>query len=357
MRLLPLNMFLLVCLLSAFAALPPSSQAQGLQKSVITPPFAYNDAPNLMESSKGIFLYWSAGSGEGKVDVTIQQSHFDGSAWSNPRQVAHHVESRRGVQLACWNPVPVQGPNGQTALFYQVGSSRQAWKGHVMFSYDGGHSWLNERSLPKGIHGPTKNKPILMPDGRFLCPSSNEEAGWRVHLEWATPFRERWGWNKTKPLNSSTEYRATDPAVLVHDDEDIQVLCRTKQGYMAELWSHNGGKSWEAMQRGPLPNPNASFDAIRLKDGRFAMVYSHSGWKADRMNLAFSENGRDWEAAAILDQNEAHRFDHPTMIQTGDGQLHIVFSVNSQRFHHLRLDPGALKTAPIVNQIWPLQIK
>ena len=50
------------------------------------------------------------------------------------------------------------------------------------------------------------------------------------------------------------------------------------------------------------------------------------------MNLAFSENGRDWEAAAILDQNEAHRFDHPTMIQTGDGQLHIVFSVNSQRF-------------------------
>ena len=60
-----------------------------------------------MESSKGIFLYWSAGSGEGKVDVTIQQSHFDGSAWSNPRQVAHHVESRRGVQLACWNPVPV----------------------------------------------------------------------------------------------------------------------------------------------------------------------------------------------------------------------------------------------------------
>ena len=126
---------------------------------------------------------------------------------------------------------------------------------------------------------------------------------------------------------------------------------------MAELWSHNGGKSWEAMQRGPLPNPNASFDAIRLKDGRFAMVYSHSGWKADRMNLAFSENGRDWEAAVILDQNEAHRLDHPSMIQTGDGELHIVFSVNSQRFHHLKLDPGALKTAPIVNQIWPLQIK
>ena len=76
------------------------------------------------------------------------------------------------------------------------------------------------------------------------------------------------------------------------------------------------------------------------------MVYSYSGWKADRMNLAFSENGRDWEAAAILDQNEAHRFDHP-MIQTGDGQLHIVFSVNSQRFHHLRLDPAHSRPHPL----------
>ena len=68
-------------------------------------------------------------------------------------------------------------------------------KRHVF--YDGGHSWLNERSLPKGIHGPTKNKPILMPDGRFLCPSSNEEAG-VAGISSGHP-RGTVGWNKTSP--------------------------------------------------------------------------------------------------------------------------------------------------------------
>ena len=118
-------------------------------------------------------------------------------------------------------------------------------------------------SVPfQGIHGPTKNKPILMPDGRFLCPSSNEEAGWRVHLEWATPFRERWGWNKTKP---STPLNIVQPTRSYwFTTTKTSRCCVAPEGYMAELWSHNGGKSWEAMQRG-LFNPNASFDAIRLK--------------------------------------------------------------------------------------------
>jgi len=334
-----------------------SPLAADLQRRVLTPSFTYNDAPNLLANAQGIFLFWSAGSGEGQVNNTIQQSFFKDGQWSQPKQVIEHVAASNGVHLPCWNPVPLKGPGNQTALFFQVGRTREEWKGRVMFSYDGGHSWMKDHALPRGIHGATKNKPLLMPDGRFLCPSSNEEAGWRVQLEWATPFRERWGWSRTKPLNYPGEYRATDPAILLHDDEHIQILCRSKQGYMTEIWSHDSGKTWGSMKRGALPNPGSSMDVIKLEDGRFAMVYSHSASKSDRMHLALSQDGVHWQGAAILDKNPAQHFDHPSIIQTQNGQLHIVYSVNRRHLHHLEINPSSLEGAPIVNEVWPVKIK
>ena len=38
--------------------------------------------------------------------------------------------------------------------------------------------------LPKDFAGPIKNKPILLTGGKLLCPSSSEDNGWRIHMEW-----------------------------------------------------------------------------------------------------------------------------------------------------------------------------
>ena len=55
----------------------------------------------------------------------------------------------------------------------------------MMKSADGGRSWSEPVRLPEGVLGPIKNKPVLLADGAWLCPSSAEgtETGWRVNFE------------------------------------------------------------------------------------------------------------------------------------------------------------------------------
>lgn len=341
------------CLVIALSA-PQSTSGATISSRTLDLPFAYSDTPSIIETSEGLLMVWASGSREGYLDVKLYRSHWNGIAWSSPVQVAEHVDERSDVQEACWNPVLVQGPDHQMALFYQVGNDRASWEGRMKFSYDGGYSWTPAKELPDGYHGPTKNKSVELPNGRFLCPSGLAVAGWQVQMEFATPFRENWGWRKTKALNSPTEYRATDPTILMHDAQNIQVLCRSKQGYMTELWTRDGTKTWYSMKRGPLPNPNSAFDVIKMLDGRFALAYNHSTQSTDRINLAVSSDGKEWEAAIVLDQSASTRHENPTMIQSRSGHLHLVYVINQNRFKHVRLDPTFFNTKPIVDGVWPI---
>jgi len=46
-----------------------------------------------------------------------------------------------------------------------------------------------------GILGPIKDKAVLLPDGTLLCPSSTEDHGWQIHMEFTAtsekPGRKR----------------------------------------------------------------------------------------------------------------------------------------------------------------------
>jgi len=342
------------CLMVFLAAIQPARGAT-IGSQILDIPFPYSDTPNIIETSEGLLMVWASGTREGYLDVKLYRSHWNGRSWTAPQQVAAYADERSGIQEACWNPVLIQGPEHQLALFYQVGSDRASWEGRMKFSYDGGHSWTPPKELPKGFHGPVKNKSVELPDGKYLCPSSQAVAGWQVQLEFATPFRENWGWRKTKPLNSPNEYRSTDPAILMHDAENIQVLNRSKQGYMTELWTHNGTKTWSEMKRGPLPNPNSAFDVIKIHDGRFVLVYNHSPRFTDRINLAVSSDGKQWEAVGVLDQAPSTRLENPSIIQSRNGHLHLVYVINQNRFKHVRLDPTAFQTKPIVDGAWPVK--
>ena len=74
--------------------------------------------------------------------------------------------------------------DGLTYLFFKVGPDPQTWWGEVMVSYDDGRSFRDRRRLPEGIDGPVRGKPLLMPDGTLLCPSSTEhDNDLRFHFE------------------------------------------------------------------------------------------------------------------------------------------------------------------------------
>lgn len=130
-----------------------------------------------------------------------------------------------------------------------------------------------------------------------------------------------------------------------------------------QAWSYDAGKSWSEMTETTLPNNNSGIDAVTLRDGRHLLIYNHSTRNQENMghkgrgviNLAVSRDGINWEAALVLDyiDQPEKQYSYPSMIQTADGLVHIVYTWHRQRIKHVVVDPQKLETYPIIDGVWP----
>jgi predicted neuraminidase len=318
-------------------------------------------ASTIVETSTGLAAAWFAGTAEGRPDVGIWLSRHDGRQWSTPVEVANGVAAG-GVRYPCWNPVLFQPKAGPLLLFYKMSSEKAGpgpshWLGMLITSADGGRSWSVPRRLPEGIVGPVKNKPLELPGGRLLCPSSTESAGWQVHFEITADLGR--SWKLIGPVNDGKQIAAIQPSILVHPQGRLQALGRTQQGRIFEVWSADGGQSWGPMSLIDLPNPNSGTDALTLSDGRHLVVYNHSGlilgkWGGPRtpLNVALSSDGKQWQAALVL-ENEAGEFSYPAVIQAADGLVHVTYSWRRKSIKHVVIDPAKLLARPMPGGQWP----
>ena len=102
------------------------------------------------------------------------------------------------------------------------------------------------------------------------------------------------------------------------------------------------------MARTALPNPNSAIDAVRLKDGRFLLVYNHSSAARSKLNVAVSKDGKNWQAALML-ENQPGEFSYPAVIQASDGLVHITYTWKRQRIKHVVVDPQKLRLTNITD--------
>jgi predicted neuraminidase len=300
-------------------------------------PFHACHASTIVETSNRLVVAWFAGTEEGHPDVGIWLSHWSKvGGWTFPIEVVNGLQSD-GIRYPCWNPVLFQYPRGDLVLFYKVGPSPREWWGMLMKSSDGGMSWSAPTRLPENVIGPVKNKPVLLEDGRLLCPSSTETGGqWQVHIDLTSD--EGQTWNSTGPLNDPDHLAVIQPTILVHSKEMIQLLCRSKQKRIAEAWSEDGGVSWQPMCLTDLPNPDSGIDAVRLQDGRSLLVYNPTRRGRTPLCLAVSEAGRRWQDFLFL-EDQPGEYSYPAIIQSQDGLVHITYTWKRRRIKHKLLDP------------------
>jgi predicted neuraminidase len=304
-----------------------------------TAPFPQCHASTLAETKDGLVAAWFGGTREKNPDVGVWFSRHTGQRWSAPVEVANGVPDDGTTRFPCWNPVLFQPANGPLLLFYKVGPSPSRWWGMLMTSADAGKTWSKPRRLPDGFLGPIKNKPVLLPDGSLLCPSSTEHAGWRIHLERTPDLGATW--TKTDPLNDGKEFGAIQPTVLFHPNNRLQLLCRSEQDRITECWSADGGRTWSAMKATSLPNPSAGIDAVTLQDGRHLLVYNPTTKGRSPLNVALSRDGKAWQDALTL-EDQPGEYSYPAIIQTSDGRAHLTYTWKRQRIKHVALDPAKL---------------
>jgi predicted neuraminidase len=170
-----------------------------------------------------------------------------------------------------------------------------------------------------------------------LDPASSEDAGWVVHME----RLDAGVWKRGGPLNDPSEFGAIQPTILVHSKTRLQILCRSRQGVITEAWSDDAGTTWSRMTATSLPNPSAGIDALRLRDGRFLLVYNPSAQGRDKLEIAVSPDGKTWRQAVVL-ENAPGEYSYPAMIQSRDGLVHVTYTWRRERIRHVIVDPARI---------------
>lgn len=348
----------------AFLLLTISANAQTGKEGILKDEFIFekasfpeSHAATIAETPEGLISAWFGGTKERNPDVGIWVSRMVNEKWTAPIEVANGIINDT-LRYACWNPVLYQIPKGDLLLFYKVGPNVSKWKGFMMSSKDNGKTWSKVTALSDGFLGPVKNKPVLLSNGILLCPSSTEGNGWKVHFEATSDFGKTW--KKIGPINDGTTINAIQPSILVHKNGDLQILCRSQNRSIVESWSKDQGKTWSEMRVTNMPNNNSGTDAVTLHDGRQLLVYNHvktpeKEKKGARtpLNLAVSKDGINWEAALVLEDSPISQYSYPSVIQSADGIVHVVYTWRRERIKYVKIDPSKLKTKVIVAENWP----
>lgn len=286
--------------------------------------FSQCHASTVLNTTDGNFLVaWFGGTHEKHDDVGIWLSKGKPGAWSAPVEIAKVRENPH------WNPVLFRSPDGSIILYFKVGSSIDDWETWYKVSPDNGETWTDAKELvagDKGGRGPVRNKPVVLSNGTWLAPASNEKSGvWNAFVDRSEDNGKTWTASSFMSLNrdSIPGEGVIQPVLWESSPGNVHMLLRSSAGVICRSDSKDYGRTWSPVYKTGLPNPNSGIDLTKLGDGRLILAYNPDGknWGVRRpMALAVSnDNGKTWLTSVNLETgNEGDEFSYPSIIHLGD---------------------------------------
>ena len=293
-------------------------------------------ASTIVELASGdLMAAWFGGTAENRPDVAIWGARRHQGKWQTP------VELAREPNIATWNPVLFRPGDGLLWLYYKFGPTPQQWTAARMFSRDDGVTWSKPEHLPAGLYGPIRAKPLVLPKGVIVSGTSVESySSWAAWIERSTDFGKTW--TRHGPI-VPPEGGIIQPSVIQVDGDHLRFYARSdKAARICVSDSYDAGVTWTPARVTELPNPNSGIDAVRLKDGRYVMVYNHTPRGRTPLNLAISTDGEHWTPWRTL-ESDPGEYSYPAMIQTSDGALHITYTWRRQKIKHVGFAGDTLK--------------
>ena len=114
--------------------------------------------------------------------------------------------------------------------------------------------------------------------------------------------------------------------------------------------SKDRGMTWSPAEDTELPNPGASVECIRLKDGRWLLVYNDLERGRNSLAASLSEDeGATWRWTKHIERRDVGQFHYPSVIQSADGSVHVTYSYfvpegaegkQVKSIKHVRFDPA-----------------
>ena len=299
-------------------------------------PFLQCHASTLVNDDDGKFLVaWFGGTHEKHDDVGIWLSKGSSGNWSAPKEVAKIRNDPH------WNPVLFKKPSGEIILYFKVGKTIDEWETWYMVSSDKGDTWSEAKELvpgDKGGRGPVRNKPVIISDGTWLAPASNEKNGvWNAFIDRSEDGGTTWTSTSFLQFNrdSIPEEGVIQPTLWESTPGDVHMLLRSSAGVICRSDSKDSGKTWSSVYKTSLPNPNSGIDVTKLSDGRLVLIFNDDdrNWGArSPLALAVSnDNGHTWPTRIDIEtRSDDDEFSYPSVISIGD-TVAVTYTWKRQR--------------------------
>jgi predicted neuraminidase len=160
-----------------------------------------------------------------------------------------------------------------------------------------------------------------------------------VHMEFTPDAGATW--ERTPALNDGGKLGLIQPTILKWPSGRIQILCRSRQGWICESAMGADWKHWSAFRPLAAPNPNSGIDGWVLRDGRGLLVYNPVKSGRTPLSVGLSADGESWREVLKL-EDEPGEYSYPAIIQSSDGRVHITYTWRRLRIKHVVVDPDPL---------------
>lgn len=365
--------------------------------ALIPSPCVQNHAANLLELPNGdMACVWFGGTQEGIPDISVWFSRLPRGAGAWTDAVKLSDDPTRSEQ----NPVLFLAPDGRLWLLWtaQINGRQDTSFVRCRVSEDGGESWGPIETLIETPGTFIRQPVIVADDGTWLLPVflCRTEPG----IAWvgdddisAVEISRDQGRSWTRVEVPSSLGAVHMNIVPLGGAEMVAVYRSRWADHVRCSWSHDGGLSWTAPEDTALPNNNSSVQAIRLADGRLAMVHNWSSrldaterrlslydeiedpeagtareaapaddrptafWGAPRapMTLSVSDDGgRSWRRALDIEEGDGfclsnnsredknRELSYPSIRQAADGRIHVAYTWFRKAIKHVSFTPDIL---------------
>jgi len=221
---------------------------------------------------------------------------------------------------------------------------------------------ISQDPVLRSIGWMTRLQPIILKKGphkgRILLPLYNDSLKMSLC---AISDDDGTTWTPSLPIVGPGNIQ---PALLEKNNGDIVAFMRDVSGayYIHKSYSTDSGYSWSPSQYIDIRNPNSSVEVKALTDGRWVMVCNdmnnfkktETGCCDGRQRLAIyisEDEGEHWTRKLILEDDtkkpnvleQRGRYHYPTIIQTRDSLLHLVYTYNKRETPYGKGKNNAIK--------------
>lgn len=364
----------------------------GRSEAFLPSPRIHNHAAFLSFLPDGkLVCAWFGGTLEGKSDISIYASTLDkgASTWSQAHQLSD--DPARSEQ----NPMIFTAPDGATGLFHTAQPSGNQDESRVIYHtlrIDGmGVSASPGRDIGLASGTFIRATIVIRDDGAWMMPlflcNPRPGARWTgTHDTAAVAVSADRGesWSVTDVPDS---FGCVHMTIVPLDGTGMAAFFRRRQSdFVYRTESRDGGRSWSAPQPTDVPNNNSSIAAIRLADGRVALLcnpvsaatsdarreslYDELGeddgrpnaeggitpiWGIPRAPLTLcvsSDGGKTFPLRRIVEDGPGtclsnnsldgrnRELSYPAMVEDAEGNLHMAFTFHRRAIKYVRLSKG-----------------